>query len=474
MTITSHGIEVSWGSGNNIVEGNTLRQLGDQHTVVGLHVLATPYPNLFLNNTVERARTCALLSAASNQMLVNNRLEVLRHEGIQLYHSYNNLILNNVVTANRFLTVVAGNGIKLLASPDNTIRGNQILDCREGIGLHYSSNNNIVEDNFLGNNPTNIIVDDSQGNTISGNNFITRGYQGYDNDGNNNWSRNYWSDYDGKDRGDGIGDTPYIISPRGKDEEPLINSLPVTAAPVPSFEPVAIAKGEPITAHEHIRDSITWKDQVITLKSSLTVEEGGSLTLDNAILTVDETAMRATIVEIRVEPGAALYIYGSKIIGPERDCILTIEVFPGAQLVIKDSELRNLGRHEGAPGLKIWADGAIIENNTFIGNYWAIWALEPSSSHHRIVNNTVSKGFFGIKLFRGPSYFKECLVKDNNVSQIAHSGWRWSKNYYTFPWISLIMFKVQIITFAGLGVALALAGLGVFLFRRRRRRIKQE
>ena len=175
------------------------------------------------------------------------------------------------------------------------------------------------------------------------------------------------------------------------------------------------------------------------------------------------------------EPGsvAALYIYGSKIIGPERDCSLSIKILPGATVVIKNSELRNLGCDEGMPALKILADGAIIENNTFIGNYWAIWAQEDAS-HFRIVNNTVSKGFFGIKLFMGPRVFKRCLVKNNDVSQIAHRGYRWSKNYYTFPLFSLIVFKVFAYLFAIVGGVLAVIALGIYLVRRRMRgRIRQ-
>ena len=454
----SVGIFVQDRSGNNIIEGNTITAL-ETEACTGLRAVRTPYPNLFINNTVKGTRYGALLSYTSNQMFVNNRfVEIGDYDALQVYRSYNNLILNNVV-------ISSPKGITLLASSNNMIQGNQILDSKEGISLFYSADNNIIEDNTLNNNSINIILDDSQGNTISRNNFITPHRQGYDNAGNNNWSRNYWSDYAGKDRGDGISDAPYLISPKGIDNEPLVGSLSVSAVPVPEFKPVAVEKPAP-GIDEYIRGNTIWKNQLITLKGALIIEEGASLTLDNVTLMADERAMRGRSGEILVKPGATLYIYGSKIIGLERDGSLSIRTLPGARLVIKDSELRNLGNWVGMAGLKIMGDGAIIENNTFIGNYGAIW-LE-GSSQHRIVNNKISRGFIGIRAFAEASVFKRVIIMNNDITQIAPR--ERSGDYYSFPLLSLILSKVWVFVFALAGGALVLTTLGIYLVRRRMRR----
>jgi len=111
----------------------------------------------------------------------------------------------------------------------NTIAGNIIMDCNNGIYLDFWGHNckiysNIIKDSIYG-----IIVYSvaPNNNVIYHNDFINNYINAYD-DSNSYWDNagegNYWDDYMGSDdNGDGIGDTPYLVSGgNAKDNYPLI------------------------------------------------------------------------------------------------------------------------------------------------------------------------------------------------------------------------------------------------------------
>ena len=90
------------------------------------------------------------------------------------------------------------------------------------------ANFNVIRGNrIIGNNQTGIGIDYGENNIIARNSFMFNGSNGYDKGKDNYWDNgkqgNYWGDYKGSDKnGDGIGDTPYQISPNGVDKYPLI------------------------------------------------------------------------------------------------------------------------------------------------------------------------------------------------------------------------------------------------------------
>ena len=131
-------------------------------------------------------------------------------------------------------------GVKLFASSNNTIVGNNITANDKGITLWGESSNNSVFGNNIESNFYGImLVYGSSNNKIFHNNFINNTRQADSVGYNNPWDDgypsggNYWSNYAGVDvksglgqdlpGSDGIGDTPYIVNADNVDHYPLMN-----------------------------------------------------------------------------------------------------------------------------------------------------------------------------------------------------------------------------------------------------------
>ena len=425
------GLMITNGSGNNLIDNNTFNAVPEYGSIcTAFRLVNTTFPNAFINNVIKGSSrpeggagfiTGILISQASNAIIANNRFVDLPTgvsdlEAMQIYRSDSNLILNNHIEG-------ANSGIILFASAGNSLMGNQVSKSGRGIGLYYSSDNNMVENNTLEDNFVNIVFDDAQNNTIRANTFGPyEQRQGYD-DSDNLWSRNYWSDYTGKDRGDGTGDAPYSVSPQGADNEPLISKPSPAPALVPDLKPVPFkpfewesfyfvdANGISVTPKGQIRD------KVLKLRGNLTIEEGMSLTLENVTLTAVPGKLAG--YAIFVKSGASLYIYGSKVICGERGPAIQIIVEKGGKFIIKDSELHNLGSPgtEVGPAIRILADGVVIENNIITGSKGVI--ADSNLRDIRIVNNTVSKCLNGIHSW---SSVENCIIAGNKISEVVHGS----------------------------------------------------
>lgn len=137
----------------------------------------------------------------------------------------------NVVTGNRVQIGAAGArplspswGIQVIDSTYNYLQANQISGANStGLMLYSGANFNVVRSNNVSRSSLGMFVTGND-NTITAND-LTNPTNAYDGGTGNQWSYgksgNYWSDYKGTDGGNGIGTTPYQISPNGVDSFPM-------------------------------------------------------------------------------------------------------------------------------------------------------------------------------------------------------------------------------------------------------------
>jgi parallel beta-helix repeat protein len=110
----------------------------------------------------------------------------------------------------------------------HNIRNNRIINSDWAIEATYSYGNTFKA-NWIQDNAWGIWMSFCYSNVFYQNNFINNTVQTAAGTGTNTWSSggqgNYWSDYKGVDvNGNGIGDTPYLISPIGEDNYPLMDT----------------------------------------------------------------------------------------------------------------------------------------------------------------------------------------------------------------------------------------------------------
>jgi parallel beta-helix repeat protein len=148
------------------------------------------------------------LTSSSNISVTDNYVQF---SGISLGATTNCLITKNTLRE-------CATGMSFLTSHQNRILQNNIIECKVGISI-FKSDENV----FSGNN----IVSNEQDVREQHKTWewpLDRYYESVGNE----WDRNYWSNYTGRDRdGDGIGDTPHVIYEDKKDNYPLMSSVDI-------------------------------------------------------------------------------------------------------------------------------------------------------------------------------------------------------------------------------------------------------
>jgi len=144
-------------------------------------------------------------------------------QGIKI-HGSNNIVRNCEIQD-------FSNGVLIiLDSNSNEILNCNIINNENAIDIRANSNNNVITGcNIYSNLQSIRIWQNSNNNIVSLNNFWKNDVDAIDED-NNTWDNevkgNYWDKYRGIDaNGDGIGDTPFIISEEKVDRFPIISII---------------------------------------------------------------------------------------------------------------------------------------------------------------------------------------------------------------------------------------------------------
>jgi nitrous oxidase accessory protein len=200
-----------WYSFNNEITDNIIRNSRDT-------VIWYSRDNLIARNDARGGRYSLHFMYSLANQVVDNHYEN-NSVGIFLMYSDGVKLRNNTITHANGAT---GMGIGFKETSDVEVIGNRILYCGTGLYLDVSpyqpDSTNLIKDNLIAYNGVGMLfLNDWTGNLIEGNSFkgnITQvAVSGGGKTANRNqWSGNYWDDYEGFDLNrDGIGDTPYEL-----------------------------------------------------------------------------------------------------------------------------------------------------------------------------------------------------------------------------------------------------------------------
>jgi len=204
----------------NVIMGNT----GTNQQDYGILLMNSDDNELDENIFIDNEYGIGLSDSHYNKIR-ENKINGSTSAGISLYESNNSIVLNNVVRDN------PGNGIEFEVSHYNAISENSIYNnTAYGVYLFEECTNNNITGNIIRDNENGICFrSPTFNNLIWENLFLKNGKHAVDEGSNNNWNitiiGNYWDNWTSPDvsPNDGIVDVPYNISgPAGsKDYLPI-------------------------------------------------------------------------------------------------------------------------------------------------------------------------------------------------------------------------------------------------------------
>ncbi len=217
----SRGTAIEVNSDGNLISGNVLSDFETGISVVGAS-------NNVVGNALGWGRGVAIDVSGAGSLIGSNVISDSFH-GIRIRGVSNNQVLSNTLSNGQ-------KGIVLSHASANTVSYNQLTGLTddpstgvkgEAIVLFDSGGNTIVGNTLANSSSGAVLESNATNNILFHNNFVDNVIQVWDYCTGNQWDNgsegNYWSDYAGSDGdGDGIGDTPYAISPDEVDRYPLM------------------------------------------------------------------------------------------------------------------------------------------------------------------------------------------------------------------------------------------------------------
>jgi len=196
-------------------------EIGENYA--GIYLSHSKNITIKTNDMENNAGQGIILYQSQGNQIIENYLEGSQYYGLFLNAGSNNNSVSGNTIEDTTGAATHGDGIRIRDSESNNITENILMYNDKGIKIEHNSHYNRIINNTILNNSVYgalVIADtgESHNNQFSLNLFDNPSAQNaYDNGTNTNWDNgiigNYWSDYSGVDvNDDEIGDTPYSVA----------------------------------------------------------------------------------------------------------------------------------------------------------------------------------------------------------------------------------------------------------------------
>ncbi|EKQ54019.1 MAG: parallel beta-helix repeat (two copies), partial [Methanobacterium sp. Maddingley MBC34] len=338
---------------------STIESSSFSYNIDGIYLLDSSYNTIkdnsvYENYDLKKKEKSGIHLENSHYNTVYNNYAHNNNVGLSLIMSSGNLIYDNSVNNN------FESGIYVLGSSSNTLTSNNINNNPLGLDLRgFAANNIIYNNNF--NNTVQVIVESGS----TGNQF-NLGYP---------YGGNFWSNYTGINRGDGIGNIPYYFS-GGQDNLPYVGHV-LNVFPGDSIGETIqnlAGPGDSILVNDDHGTPYTYYEN-IEINKRINLRALGSVTIQ-----ASETGQ--PIIQI-VSGGDGTLIRGFNITGSTNGVGIIIQFANNCNITGNNITNNRDGIDMGSGNGNTFTDN-ILSNNSAIG--MSIY----ESSYNTLRNNTIS------------------------------------------------------------------------------------